>query len=143
MRRTCVLLGAALVAGCDLTTGSDEPRWTAAVQPTPSFSGVTGTAEVSTSTTSSTARISLAGAAAGDAHPWHVHLGTCAAGGPIIGDPAAYPLLQPGADGRDAQIAVIGLVLTRGQPYFVNVHVSPDDLATTVACGDLAEARDR
>jgi hypothetical protein len=137
MRLTCVLLGAALVAGCDLTTEREEPRWVATLEGTPSFSGVSGTAEVSTSTTSTTARVSIAGAAAGAAHPWHVHLGTCATGGPIIGDPAAYPLLQPGADGRDTRIAVIGVVLTSDQSYFVNVHASQDDLATTVACGDL------
>jgi hypothetical protein len=137
MRLTCVLLGAALVAGCDLTTESDEPRWVATLEATPSFSGVSGTAEVSTSTTSSTARISLAGGAAGAAHPWHLHLGTCGTGGPIVGEPAAYPPLQPGSDGRDTQVAVIGIVLTGEQSFFVNVHASRDDFATTVACGDL------
>lgn len=143
MRLTCVLLAAALAAGCDLTTESDEPRWVATLEATPSFTGVRGTAEVSTSMTSSTATISLAGGAAGAAHPWHIHLGTCATGGPIVGEPAAYSPLQPGSDGRDTRVAVIGIVLTSEQRFFVNVHASQDDVATTVACGDLAMSEQR
>lgn len=87
----------------------------------------------------STASASIGGALPGARHPWHVHAGTCASGGPIVGDPAAYPVLEVGADGRASATASVAVGLDDDAAYFVNVHRSPSDLATIVACGDLRD----
>jgi hypothetical protein len=80
----------------------------------------------------------LTGLPAGGPYPWHVHEGTCETGGPIVGDPAVYPPLTVGTDGRaEANTRLINLRLSEARKYHVNVHRSPSDLATIIACGEL------
>jgi hypothetical protein len=81
--------------------------------------------------------ISIEGAAASAQHPWHVHTGTCATGGGIVGDASAYPVLTAGVGGAASANASIGVALREDQRYHVNVHRSPTDL-TVIACGDLS-----
>lgn len=85
------------------------------------------------------AAVSIAGATAGSRHPWHVHSGTCATGGPIMGDAAAYPVLAVGAGGEASASASLAIGLDDDATYHVNVHRSPSDLGTIVACGDLQD----
>lgn len=73
----------------------------------------------------------------GSRHPWHVHAGTCASGGPVVGEAAAYPLLEPNARGDASASATLEVELVSGDEYHVNVHASPEDLGTFVGCGDL------
>ena len=93
------------------------------------FEGGAGTA---------TASIDVTGAAAGARHPWHVHTGTCATGGPIVGEANDYPVLEIGADGTDDATAAIEAGMSDEQRYHVNVHRSPSDL-TVISCGDLVD----
>jgi Cu/Zn superoxide dismutase len=137
MRCFPVLLGVLLVAGCDVIDNDDDPRWQATLESRTGFEGVGGTAFVTTTATASTATVNLTGATAGGIHPWHIHTGTCASGGPILGDATAYAALQPASNGQDARTATIDVVLQTTQSYFINVHASPQDLGTIVACGDL------
>lgn len=88
------------------------------------------------------ATIDVEGDVPGARRPWHVHFGTCATGGDIVGDPASYPVLAIAQNGRaDATANVDGVQLISGEPYHVNVHLSPDELETIIACGDLSVVR--
>lgn len=87
----------------------------------------------------SAAAVSIGGAMAGARHPWHVHSGSCGSGGPIVGDPSAYPVLNVGADGNASASANLAVGLNDDADYHVNVHRSPSDPGTIVACGDLVD----
>jgi len=86
-----------------------------------------------------TANIEVRGATAGARHPWHVHSGTCATGGPIVGEADDYPVLEIEADGTDEATAAIEAGMSDERSYHVNVHRSPSDLGTIIACGDLRD----
>lgn len=103
-------------------------------------SGVTGSADVMPSGTNdgtSTAKVSIQGASSGMVHPWHVHSGTCATGGGVVGPASAYTPLTVGADGTASQTAGIPGLLNPTDSYHVNIHKSPTDMGTIIACGDL------
>jgi hypothetical protein len=55
----------------------------------------------------------------------------------IVGDPSAYPLIRVANDGTASVNALVGVSLDEAKDYFVNVHASPTNLQTIVACGDL------
>lgn len=72
-------------------------------------------------------------------YPWHIHVGTCADGssGPIVGDPDAYPPLQPGQEGVHTATANLGVSLDPDGSYYVNIHASEEAMTTILACGRL------
>jgi hypothetical protein len=81
--------------------------------------------------------VSIVGAQPGSTHPWHVHDGKCTdASPPIVGDPTAYPPLVVGSNGTATATAHISVKLNEARNYIINVHASPTNLATIVACGD-------
>lgn len=100
-------------------------------------SGISGTAKALVAGGESNVTISLAGASAGGTLPWHIHAGKCGSGGPIVGDASAYTPLTVGSDGRAAGNARVAVSLNEATDYYVNVHASPSDMATIVACGEL------
>lgn len=83
------------------------------------------------------ASVAIEGAQANARHPWHIHAGDCGSNGPIVGDPAAYPVLNADADGTAEAEATITVALDADGDYYVNVHESPESLATIVGCGEL------
>ena len=102
-----------------------------------SGSSVSGTASGTTANDASHVTLTLSGAQAGTTHPWHVHEGKCTdTSPPIVGDPAAYPPLVVGADGRATATAHLSVKLNEAKNYIINVHASPTNLGTIVACGD-------
>jgi hypothetical protein len=101
-------------------------------------SGVTGTATGTTANDMSNVVVNISGAKAGATHPWHVHEGKCSdASAPIAGPASAYPPLVVGADGRATAEAHLSFKLNEAKDYIINVHASPTNLATIVACGDF------
>lgn len=100
-------------------------------------SGVAGTARAVVNGAETRVTLSLMGAQPRTAHPWHIHQGTCASGGPIVGSAGAYPALLVGSTGQGQASAAVGASLNEAQNYHVNVHASPNDMGTIVACGDL------
>jgi hypothetical protein len=112
-------------------------RWDAQLEGQAGFEEVRGTARANSGFGQTGVAVSIAGAPAGGTHPWHIHRGTCATGGPIVGAADAYPALRPGTDGRADGAARISVSLDHDQEYHVNVHASPNDLGTIVACGEL------
>lgn len=151
--RTIVLAVAALVAaGCvrtqtDPATGSTDldiesptkqgEDWDGRLTGQGIYSGVSGGTNANVVDGRTMVSVNIMGATPDAVHPWHIHEGKCGSGGPIVGDPMAYPPLRVGADGRAADNAEILVGLNEAKDYFVNVHASTTDLATIVACGDL------
>lgn len=70
-------------------------------------------------------------------YPWHVHEGYCGSGGSIVGDAAAYGEVTTDAGGEGQATADLAIDLAPDANYYVNVHASPNDLGTIVACGEV------
>ena len=152
MRTLALVVAAALAAGCVRTqsnpaTGSTDidvesttkrgEDWSGRLTGQGMYAGVSGGMNANVVDGRTTASVNIEGAAPDAVHPWHIHEGKCGSGGPIVGDPMAYPPLRIGADGRAADNATVLVGLNEAKDYFVNVHASTTDLATIVACGDL------
>ncbi|HEX3273594.1 MAG TPA: hypothetical protein VHR43_01960 [Gemmatimonadales bacterium] len=84
------------------------------------------------------AHVEITNASPGGRHPWHVHLGQCGTDRGILGDAKAYPILKVGGDGKADADAELDVPLPLQGQYFVNVHASPTNMGTIVACGNLA-----
>ena len=84
-----------------------------------------------------TATVTLTGAPANGTHPWHVHSGTCAEKGPIVGPPAAYTPLTTDATGAARLEATLPFATPTSGTYSVNVHMSPTQMGMVVGCADL------
>lgn len=141
MRPYSMLAVAILIAGCTTVqnrVSAPGEDWNASLS---SQSGTTvgGTVQARAGETGTTATISLQGASSGARHPWHIHKGTCGSNGPIVGPASAYPVLMVGSDGRATATATVSVNIDVGEDddYYVNVHASPENLGTIVACGDL------
>ena len=103
-----------------------------------SGSAITGTSSGQTGADKTTVTVNIAGATAGATHPWHIHEGTCAdANAPVVGAASAYPALVVGADGRATAQASLTVGLNEAKNYIINIHQSPTNLGTIVACGDF------
>jgi hypothetical protein len=100
-------------------------------------SGVTGNVKVQSVGVGSGVTISIQGTTPNAQHLWHVHTGTCDAGGSIVGSMGDYPTLTANAAGSGSSNASIGTALRENERYAVNVHRSASDL-TVVACGNLS-----
>lgn len=148
--RTCLLVSLLALAACSAREEDDDDDdldfdatdWSTQLSARIS-SGVTGAATarsvgIGGGTGTSSATVEIRGAAPGARHPWHVHTGTCATGGPILGEANDYEVLVAGPDGTDEQTAAISTGMSDGTRYHVNVHRSPSDL-TVISCGDLVD----
>jgi hypothetical protein len=156
MRSLALVLAACVVAGStgclrvqrDPATGNADvdvenplksgESWKGTITGRSNWTGASGTATARVEGDNTLATLLLTGLPQGGPYPWHVHDGTCATGGPIVGDASAYPPLMVGADGRtEANARLVNLKLNEAKKYHVNVHRSPSDLATIIACGEL------
>lgn len=155
MRKLLALTASGALAACAMSSAT-PPNTSAGASMTPPPPGTTasmtwrtnlqpmngstisGSAAVMPATSgAATATVNISGATAGDVHPWHVHTGTCATGGGVVGPASAYTPLTIAAGGSAGSTATLPTVLDAGQQYHVNVHKSPTDMGTIVACGDL------
>jgi hypothetical protein len=101
-------------------------------------SGVSGTATARDMDDATHATISIRGAQSGGTHPWHIHEGRCGdPNAPIVGAVSNYPPLSVGAGGTATAQAHVPADLNEAKNYIVNVHASPTNMGTVVACGDL------
>jgi hypothetical protein len=106
--------------------------WTANLQPV----GVRGEVTVDSPTTGEAkVTIALKGGAPSTEYPWHVHAGTCATGGAIVGGADRYAGLSVGAEGTSTGSATVR-ALDGTKEYHVNVHRSRADM-TVISCGNL------
>ena len=146
------ITAALLLAACggqSANTNTDaEPvgfmgaQWSATLappagSPTPSVSG-TATVMGNADSSQTKVEVALNGATPGAAHPWHLHRGTCGSDQGIVGDAAAYKPMTVGINGRATATATLEMPMPRTGEYMINVHASPTDMGTIVACGNLA-----
>ena len=113
--------------------------WKTTLAAKPGYESVTGRADIRSINSETSITITLTGARAGATHPWHLHDGSCETGGPIVGAASAYAALSVGNEGQAVGSARLTMGLNEAQKYHVNVHASPYDLATIVACGNLVD----
>ncbi len=111
--------------------------WTATLQGRSGFTGLSGTARAEVLSGQTTVNVQLQGATPGRLHPWHVHEGTCGSGGAIVGASSAYTPLQVASNGEAQGTARLNLALNEARDYHINVHASPGELGTIIACGNL------
>ena len=117
--------------------GDNAEVWNATLQGQANFMAARATARATVAEGQTTATATLTGGMAGHVHPWHIHEGDCGSGGPIVGPATAYPPLRPGVDGSATATARIGVALNETRDYHVNIHASPQELGTIMACGNL------
>jgi Cu-Zn family superoxide dismutase len=83
--------------------------------------------------------IQVSGDTPGATHPWHIHRGTCGNDQGIVGPPTAYTPIVIGQSGDGSATATLPIPPLGSGQYYVNVHASPSDLKTIVACGNLTK----
>src|SRR5919206_2663052 len=118
-------------------------RWTASLATPANLAGamsVRGTAWMAPGRNGGTTRayVSISNAPPGGVYPWHVHRGQCGNDEGIVGPSDAYKPLRVSGDGTATADVTIPVETPTSGDYFVNVHASPDNLGTIVACGNLA-----
>jgi hypothetical protein len=97
-------------------------------------SGESGTATLTDTPAGLRVVISLKGAPAGP-QPAHIHMGSCAHLNPT----PKYPLSMVVAGKSTTVVKGVTISQLLGKTA-VNVHKSPTDIATYVACGDIAKS---
>ncbi len=133
----------AVAAGCATSGGEVQPMtqtitdWRGTLE-AKDTADIRGAAAVRSGYGQTGASVTIAGADGGGTHPWHVHSGTCGSGGPIVGDATAYPVLNVGSNGDALASATLKVELSPTGSYYVNVHQSPTDLGTIIACIPLS-----
>ena len=121
----------------DVEAPGAEESWSANLSPV-GGSGVSGTATARGMGDATHATVSISGARSGGVHPWHIHEGTCGdANAPVVGPASAYPPLNVGSGGTATAQAHIPVELNEARRYIVNVHASPSNMGTIIACGVL------
>ncbi|HEX2206798.1 MAG TPA: hypothetical protein VHG93_03895 [Longimicrobium sp.] len=121
----------------DVEAPGQREAWAATLAPV-GGSGVSGTATAMEMDDTTHATVSITGARSGGVHPWHIHEGSCGdARPPIVGPASAYPALNVGSGGTASAQAHVPVELNEARRYIVNVHASPTDLGTIIACGAL------
>ena len=137
-------LAIALVAAQDATPDS-TPGATPSVEPTPSAdmprlqldleelndSGIGGTVTLYDADEQVIVEFDAEGA--GGDHPAHIHAGVC---GELDPEPA-FPLENVNEDGESTTVIDTTLDALLAEDYAVDIHLSPDQLGTLIACVDI------
>lgn len=152
MRTMALLVAALTLTACvrtrtDPATGNvdvdvESPaqqgeQWEGSIRGMNMYSAMSGTARARVVQGVATVTVNLTGGTPGQTHPWHVHEGKCGTGGPIVGDPSAYPPITIGADGNATATASVQKTLNEALDYHVNFHASAAEMATIIACGEI------
>ena len=99
-------------------------------------STISGTASGTTAHDSTHVTVNISGGQPGATLPWHIHDGKCNdASPPVFGNASEYPPLVVGSDGKATATAHLGTKLNEASSYIINVHASPTNMGTIVACG--------
>lgn len=81
--------------------------------------------------------VTIDGDTPGATRPWHVHAGSCAKAGPVLGGARAYPPMTIDRSGHGTASATIAMALSDTGSYYVNLHDAAAAMGVIVACGDL------
>lgn len=69
--------------------------------------------------------------------PWHVHVGSCAKGGGVLGGAMNYRAIAVNDKGHGKETANLPVAVPDTGSYYVNIHESAANMRSIVACGDL------
>jgi hypothetical protein len=94
-------------------------------------SGVSGDATLTDNGDGTTTIDVLVDGASGD-HPIHLHSGTCTELGDVV-----IPLNDVDADGSSITDVDVSLATIQSEQHSINIHLSADEIATYVACGEV------
>jgi hypothetical protein len=146
LKWTLVMFGAALLAGCAMTSAGQEGRTTADMQwhgriyageqgeLSEDQVSVANATMTRLATGSTRATVTLKGGLTEASYPWHIHAGTCGSQGPIVGNPDSYDALSASASGMGSASANLDATLDPTKSYYINLH--REDMGI-VACGNL------
>jgi hypothetical protein len=100
---------------------------------------VTGTASANPTAdgTGTDVVVTIDGDTPGATRPWHVHAGSCATSGPVLGGARAYTPMAIDGKGYGRATATIAMALSDTGSYYVNIHDAAAAMGIIVACGDL------
>jgi hypothetical protein len=123
-----------------VTQGMQGMKWTTTLE-SMNGSTVKGTGSLApgSGASSSVATVSITGGTASATYPWHVHMGKCPGGG-VFGPGSAYKPITAASDGSGTATANLPVAAPATGDYHINVHASPTDMKTIVACGELKMA---
>ena len=82
-------------------------------------------------------QVTLTGDTPGATRPWHIHTGSCAASGGVVGGGRAYTPMVIDAKGNGSAKATLPIALADTATYYVNIHDAAAAMGIIVACGDL------
>ncbi|MES2525340.1 MAG: hypothetical protein V4617_21795 [Gemmatimonadota bacterium] len=85
--------------------------------------------------------LTLKGETASVTRPWHIHVGSCAKSGGILGGGRSYTPITVDDKGSGTSKATLMLAVPDTGSYYVSVHESPANMSNVVACGDLAAGK--
>jgi superoxide dismutase, Cu-Zn family len=74
---------------------------------------------------------------AGADRPWHIHHGTCAKPGIILGGARIYPAIKVDAKGTGSANLTLPIVFPDTGDFYLSIHESATNMSKVVACGDL------
>jgi hypothetical protein len=109
-----------------------EGKWRAILEPLGGGSVRGGAMLEAKSAESTRFTITIRNATPGASLPWHLHTGTCAAPGGVVG--SGYPDLHVGPGGTAEAAVTLSVTPPSSGNYVVQVH-SPT--GTPISCGDL------
>ena len=137
----CVAAAGACASGGGPSTGDGEfvVDFDAAIRGMSRYANVRGAARAVATLGTTAVTVDLQGGVPGSRHPWHIHYGRCGSGGSIVGSAAAYPPLEPDAEGSDRATTTLGVQLDDDTRYHVNVHLSAEEMDVVIACGNLVD----
>jgi len=142
MRRTPIVavLALAVASTSALALSPSLATWSAKIAGKDG-SKITGEATMKAGADAATTQVSvmLMGDEAGVTRPWHVHIGSCAKGGGVLGGGKSYTPITMDASGHGMTTATLPVALPDTGSYYVNIHQSATSMATIVACGDLTK----
>ena len=133
----------ALVAGGTLVAA--DSAWKASLD-SQNGSKVSGSAEVKAKSTDSTMMsVKIKNGMAATVYAWHMHNGSCTAGGDVVGVATAYPQITTDSTGEGRSEASLAVAPPNTGAYSVHVHAPSTDskaIGQTVACGDLKAVKE-
>jgi hypothetical protein len=83
--------------------------------------------------------VTLDGDTPGATRPWHIHAGSCAKSGGVVGAGRAYTPMTIDGKGHGTATAKLAVALADTTTYYVNIHDAAAAMGIIVACGDLAK----
>jgi hypothetical protein len=139
LTKAAIVTGLVFLTACAAVPPPAPADWSATATAGAGFAGAGANAVARSTSGGTSINVAFRDAtgASASVRPWHVHYGSCGNDQGIVGDANAYSPLRPGADGTASTNATISVPLDPARSYFINIHKSPAELTTIVACGSL------